>query len=75
MFDFSGVTEILNNAFEGCISLDVIDMSNCKMETISLIFQDCGDMSSVILPPNLTEFNRNIFEGSNVHSLTFSGTK
>lgn len=73
-FNFSGVTEILNDAFIGCISFDVIDMSNSRLEIISPIFQDCGDLSSVILPPNLSEFNVNIFEGSNVYSITFSGT-
>lgn len=74
-FNFDGVVEILENAFEACYSFDVIDMSNSLVEEVLPIFQDCGNISSVIFPKNLVKFDLNCFELSDVHSFTFSGTK
>lgn len=74
-FNFDGAFDILNNAFEACESLDVIDMSRSKIQFVNWqVFLDCGDLSLVILPPQLTDFNLLAFENCNIHSLTFTGT-
>lgn len=74
-FDFSRPAEILNNAFEACESLDIIDMSQSSMQSLNdQVFQDCGTLKSVILPPNLTQFSLRTFDGCNIQSLTFTGT-
>ena len=74
-FIFDGATEILNNAFEACESLDVIDLSRSQIEFVNWqVFEDCGDLSSVILPPKITDFSLFAFDGCNIHSITFTGT-
>lgn len=74
-FNFEGVTEILENAFEACYSFLEVDLSNSHLEEVLPIFQDCENLTSIILPQNLTKFDLNSFEGSGLQSLTFSGTK
>lgn len=72
-FDFNCAIEILNNAFEECTSLDVVDMSESQMDHLNPIFQSCS-LSSIILPPNLSEIDSDSFYECNVKSITFSGT-
>lgn len=74
-FNFEGVTEILDNAFEACYSFVEIDMSNSHLEEVLPIFQDCVNLTSIVLPQNLTKFDLKSFEECNIQSFTFSGTK
>ena len=74
-FNFEGVNEIKENAFEACYSFIEVDMSKSNLEEVLPIFQDCPNLTSIILPRNLAVFDLNSFEGTDLQSLTFSGTK
>ena len=74
-FDFSIISEISNNAFEGCVSLDVIDFSKSSITELPWqTFYSCGDLSRVILPPNISEFSILAFEECSIHTIEFSNT-
>lgn len=72
-FDFSCATEILNNAFEECYSLNYIDMSKCEMDHLYPIFESC-EIEKLILSPKLESIDSNSFLECNVHSIEFTGT-
>ena len=59
------VTEFANGAFNGCTSLETLDLSACTALTClgEGMFFDCAKLASIILP---CDFDKSLFEGTGV---------
>ena len=73
----SSVTIIKERAFENCKQLKqvVVPVINTsKLTTIlSKAFANCPLLTSFSIPPKVTTFNRNVFEGTNIETIKVYG--
>lgn len=59
----SSLTEIGNKAFEGCVSLEAVNITSSEVSLGESAFKDCVSLTSVTLPEGLSKIKAGMFEG------------
>ena len=70
----SGITNLGASAFLNCVSLENLDVSNCRFSYIyGQTFKNCASLKSITLPSTVTRFYYDPFMGcSSLSSITLS---
>lgn len=75
IFTSFNLSKILNNSFDGCVSLDVVQLpENCTFISASA-FANCGELSQLYIPFTMTNIARGSFENTTVKQIIYNGTK